>query len=98
MAAGLGGFAAATLGSVLAHASALTGLGLPVLIGSSRKSFLGTLLAAADGTIRPSDGREDATTALTMQAALNGAWGVRVHQVRSNVDAALAAAAVLAAR
>jgi len=69
-----------------------------VLIGSSRKSFLGSLLAAADGSVRPSDGREDATSALTMQAALNGAWGVRVHQVRSNVDAALAAAAVLAAR
>ncbi len=32
-----------------------------------------------------------------MQAALTGAWGVRVHQVRPNVDAALAAAAVLAA-
>jgi dihydropteroate synthase len=83
--------------ALLAHASALTGLGLPVLIGSSRKSFLGTLLAAADGNVRPSDGREDATTALTMQAALTGAWGVRVHQVRPNVDAALAAAAVLAA-
>jgi len=33
-----------------------------------------------------------------MYAALNGAWGVRVHQVGANVDAALAAASVLAAR
>src|SRR6185437_11821766 len=56
--------------SLLAHCSALTGLGLPVLFGSSRKSFLGSLLAAADGTVRPSDGREDATTALTMHAGL----------------------------
>jgi dihydropteroate synthase len=84
--------------ALLAHCSALTELGLPVLIGSSRKSFLGSLLAASDGTPRPSGSREYATAALTMYAALNGAWGVRVHEVGANVDAALAAASVLAAR
>jgi dihydropteroate synthase len=84
--------------ALLAHCSALTELGLPVLLGSSRKSFLGSLLAAPDGTPRPSDGREHATAALTMYAALKGAWGVRVHQVGANVDAALAAASLLAAR
>lgn len=62
-------------------------LGLPVLVGSSRKSFLGTLLAGADGTPRPVLDREAANTALTTLAALAGVWAVRVHDVRSSVDA-----------
>jgi dihydropteroate synthase len=69
-------------------------LGYPVLIGSSRKSFLGRLLADPDGKPRPVDDREDATTALTAYCALQGAWAVRVHEVRPSVDAALAIAAV----
>lgn len=69
-------------------------IGLPVLIGASRKSFLGRLLAAADGIPRPVGEREDATAALTTYAALSGVWGVRVHTVRPNVDAALTAAAL----
>jgi dihydropteroate synthase len=84
--------------SLLAHLEAFTGTGLPVLLGSSRKSFLGSLLAGADGTARPVAGREAATTALTMFAAMQGAWGVRVHEVAPNVDAALVAAAIRAAR
>jgi len=83
--------------ALLAHFEALTELGLPVLLGASRKSFLGRLLADADGELRPSWAREDATVALTTFAALHGAWGVRVHQVRPNVDAALTVAALQAA-
>ncbi|MDQ6850639.1 MAG: dihydropteroate synthase [Actinomycetota bacterium] len=80
--------------TLLAHLDGLLELGLPVLVGSSRKSFLGVLLADADGKPRPVDEREDATAALTAYAALRGAWGVRVHTVRGSVDAALAIAAV----
>ena len=69
-------------------------LGYPVLVGSSRKSFLGRLLADPDGKPRAVDDREDATTALTAYCALEGVWGVRVHEVRPSVDAALAIAAV----
>ncbi|BBX63796.1 dihydropteroate synthase [Mycobacterium saskatchewanense] len=65
----------------------LVGTGLPVLLGASRKRFLGTLLAGADGTPRPPDGRETATAVISALAALNGAWGVRVHDVRATVDA-----------
>jgi dihydropteroate synthase len=72
-------------------------LGFPVLVASSRKSFLGTLLASADGVPRPVSDREDATTALTAYSALRGVWGVRVHEVRPSVDAALAMAAITAA-
>ncbi|MEO7262736.1 MAG: dihydropteroate synthase [Jatrophihabitantaceae bacterium] len=84
--------------ALLSHLEAFTGTGLPVLIGSSRKSFLGSLLADSDGVARPTSEREPATTALTMLAALNGAWGVRVHEVAPNVDAALVAAAIRAAQ
>lgn len=84
--------------ALLAHLDALVSTGIPVLIGSSRKSFLGSLLAAPNGTPRPTAAREDATTALTTFSALNGAWGVRVHEVRPNVDAALVAAAIEAAK
>ena len=61
--------------------------GIPVLVGASRKRFLGALLADADGTIRPPDGRETATAVISALAALGGVWGVRVHDVRASVDA-----------
>jgi dihydropteroate synthase len=84
--------------ALLAHLEAFTDIGIPLLLGASRKAFLGSLLADSAGAARPTAQREDATTALTMFAAMNGAWGVRVHDVRSNVDAALVAAAIRAAR
>ena len=61
--------------------------GIPVLVGASRKRFLGSLLAAPDGTPRPPDGRETATAVISALAEQQGAWGVRVHDVRASVDA-----------
>lgn len=61
--------------------------GIPVLVGASRKRFLGTLLADGDGRPRPPDGRETATAVISALAGLHGAWGVRVHDVRASVDA-----------
>jgi dihydropteroate synthase len=66
---------------------ALVELGLPVLIGASRKRFLGELLAEADGSLRPPAGREVATAAVSMLAAQRGVWGVRVHEPRPSIDA-----------
>lgn len=80
--------------ALLAHLDVLVGFGLPVLIGASRKSFLGRVLADPAGTPRPVGEREAATVALTAYAATQGAWGVRVHDVRANVDAARTIAAV----
>jgi dihydropteroate synthase len=80
--------------AVLASLDSFVEIGLPVLVAASRKSFLGALLAAPDGTPRPVDDREDATTALTAYCALRDVWGVRVHEVRPSVDAALAIGAV----
>jgi dihydropteroate synthase len=61
--------------------------GFPVLIGASRKRFLGRLLAAPDGTPRPFAGSDDATVSVTALAAAAGAWCARVHQVPGNADA-----------
>jgi dihydropteroate synthase len=60
--------------------------GIPVLVGASRKRFLGSLLADESG-MRPPDGRETATAVVSALAALQGVWGVRVHDVRASVDA-----------
>jgi dihydropteroate synthase len=79
--------------ALLARLDSLVEIGLPVLVAASRKSFLGNLLAGPDGP-RPVDEREDATTALTAYCAEHGVWGVRVHEVRPSVDAALTIAEV----
>ncbi|WP_029759870.1 dihydropteroate synthase [Gordonia hirsuta] len=70
----------------------LVGLGFPVLIGASRKRFLGSLLAAG-GVERDSLGRDVATAAVSALAAAGGAWGVRVHDVAASRDAVAVAAA-----
>jgi len=62
-------------------------LGRAMLVGVSRKTFLGQLLADADGSPRLPKEREDATTALTTVLALQRVWGVRVHSVRASRDA-----------
>jgi dihydropteroate synthase len=61
--------------------------GFPVLIGASRKRFLGRLLAAPDGTPRPFVASDDATVPVTALAAVAGAWCARVHRVPANADA-----------
>jgi dihydropteroate synthase len=73
--------------TLLANLSVLQALGHRVLVGASRKSFLGRLLADADGEPRSVDDREDATTALTVLLAQRRIWGVRVHDVRASRDA-----------
>ena len=65
---------------------AIGDLGFPLLVGASRKSFLGALLASADGTARPVDEREVAGHALTLLMAQQGVWGIRVHDVRGTRD------------
>lgn len=67
--------------------------GIPVLVGASRKRFLGTLLAAPDGEPRPPAGRETATAVISALAGWHDVWGVRVHDVRASVDALAVVAA-----
>ncbi|HTK64767.1 MAG TPA: dihydropteroate synthase [Pseudonocardia sp.] len=83
---------------LLQRLDVLVDLGLPVLVGASRKGFLGALLAeprpdGSAGEPRPPDGREVATAVITGLAAAAGAWGVRVHDVLASRDAAAVAKA-----
>ena len=57
-------------------------LGYPILIGASRKRFLGELLGA-----NSPDDRESATIALTTLLAEKEIWGVRTHSVKPHRDA-----------
>ncbi len=77
---------------LLRHLDVLSALGLPLVVGASRKAFLGDLLADG-GTPRGVDEREHATTALSALAAAAGAWAVRVHDAAASADAVRVAAA-----
>ncbi|HEY2764037.1 MAG TPA: dihydropteroate synthase [Pseudonocardiaceae bacterium] len=79
--------------ALLGNLEALAGLGFPLLIGASRKRFLGALLADADGTPRRPDGREIATAVVSALAATDGVWGVRVHDPAASRDAIAVATA-----
>ena len=68
------------------------GLGHRILIGASRKRFLGTLLTTAGKAAAPGE-RGNASLAVSALAAAQGAWCVRVHDVASNLDAVKVAAA-----
>ncbi|WP_061291189.1 dihydropteroate synthase [Herbidospora cretacea] len=83
--------------ALLAGLGRLRELGHPVIIGASRKRFLGRLLAGPGGEPRPFADNDDATLAVTALAARDGAWCVRVHDVRPNADAVRVAAAWRAA-
>ena len=82
--------------ALLAGLEGIAALGFPVLVGASRKRFLGALLATADGQPRPADRRDSATLATSVLAARAGAWGVRVHDVAGSADAVRVVAAVAA--
>ncbi|TXR52355.1 dihydropteroate synthase [Quadrisphaera setariae] len=84
--------------ALLAALPELVGAWGRVLVGASRKRFLGALLAdgagagGGPGVPRPPEQRDDATAAVTALAAAAGAWGVRVHAVRASADAVRVAA------
>ena len=71
---------------ILKHLDVLEAEGLPILMGASRKKFLGELLAS-NGQPREMDDREAATTAISVLMAQRKTWCVRVHDARSSRDA-----------
>jgi dihydropteroate synthase len=73
--------------ALLAAFDELAAIGYPLVVGASRKAFLGLLLAGETGQPRPPAARDDATAAVSALAALGGAWCVRVHDVRRSRDA-----------
>ncbi|MGW3403695.1 dihydropteroate synthase [Streptomyces zhihengii] len=83
--------------ALLAGLDRLRALGRPVLVAASRKRFLGHVLAR-EGTPPPARERDAATAAVSAIAAHDGAWAVRVHEVRATADAVRVARAVEGAR
>ncbi|MFI1964176.1 dihydropteroate synthase [Streptomyces pathocidini] len=81
--------------ALVAHLGELRGLGRPLLVAASRKRFLGRVLAGEDGGAPPpARERDAATAAVSAIAAREGAWAVRVHEVRATADAVRVARAV----
>ncbi|MCJ1678192.1 dihydropteroate synthase [Streptomyces sp. APSN-46.1] len=81
--------------ALVAHLADLRALGFPLLVAASRKRFLGRILAgAADAAPPPARERDAATAAVSAIAAHQGAWAVRVHEVRATADAVRVARAV----
>lgn len=79
--------------ALLRSLDALESLGRPLLVGASRKRFLGDLLAEDGGEPRPFEARDAAGDAVTALAAAAGVWCVRVHEVGASRDAVLVARA-----
>ena len=61
--------------------------GYPVLIGASRKRFVGAALTDAGIDEPGMDGKDNATAAISALCAEHGAWAVRVHDVEKSRDA-----------
>ncbi|MFF3767130.1 dihydropteroate synthase [Streptomyces sp. NPDC001922] len=80
--------------ALVARLRELRGLGRPLLVAASRKRFLGQVLSGGDGSPPPARERDAATAAVSAIAAREGAWAVRVHEVRATADAVRVARAV----
>ncbi|MEW1798604.1 dihydropteroate synthase [Streptomyces virginiae] len=81
--------------ALVAHMADLRALGFPLLVAASRKRFLGRVLAGGTGAAPPpARERDAATAAVSAIAAHQGAWAVRVHEVRATADAVRVARAV----
>ncbi len=74
---------------LLAHLDRIAALGRPIVLGASRKRFIGALLGAEPGE------RAVGTVATTVLGLARGAAIVRVHDVRPNVEALRVAQAIL---
>src|SRR5215467_4611099 len=66
----------------------------PLLIGTSRKSFIGRILASEHGAPVPAEDRLHGTMATITAAILKGAHIVRVHDVKATVDTIRVAQAI----
>jgi dihydropteroate synthase len=77
--------------ALLAHLDELVATGYPVLVGTSRKAFLGAILGTSDGGAEPApvDDRLEGSLATATWAMACGASMVRAHDVRATVHAAL---------
>ena len=82
---------------LLSRLGELLVLGQPILLGASRKSFLGAVSGVGEQATSPPE-RDPATAAVSALAAAAGAFCVRVHDVPASLDAVRVAAAWTASR
>ena len=75
---------------ILAAWEEMSGEGLPILIGASRKRFTNALTGETGAELD----RDDVTAAISAYSALMGAWCVRVHAVAASAAACAAARAL----
>ncbi len=68
--------------TLLRHLDRFQAMGHRILVGASRKAFLGELLGG-----RETEGRDGATAAVSFWAALHDVWAVRTHEVTAQADA-----------
>ena len=75
--------------ALVAHLDAVTALGYPVVLGASRKRFLGELLGRSDGLdeLAAVDDRREGSLAVATWAMALGVEMVRVHDVQMTVQA-----------
>lgn len=79
---------------LVARLNELEQLGLPILVGASRKRFLASVLNAADPGSVSNPRRDVATAVLTALLLQRKLWGVRVHNVEATSDAIKVVAAL----
>ena len=72
---------------ILAALDRFNAAGYPVLIGASRKRFVGSLLAGVGVTEPDMASKDNATAAISALCAEHGVWAVRVHDVAKSRDA-----------
>jgi dihydropteroate synthase len=70
--------------TLLRRLSELAALGRPLLVGLSRKAFLGRLASSSDQPL-PAEDRLEGTLAANLWATLQGAQGLRVHDVAATL-------------
>lgn len=73
--------------ALLAAIGDMAATGWPVLVGTSRKAFLGALCPGVDGEPAPVTDRLETSVATAVRAAIDGAAMVRVHDVAETVAA-----------
>jgi dihydropteroate synthase len=75
--------------TLLAHLDELVATGHPVVVGTSRKGFIGRLLAESDGTDEPApmEDRIEGSLATAVWSIVAGARMVRVHDVKATAEA-----------
>lgn len=72
---------------LVARLDELETIGLPILVGASRKRFLANVLDELDPAGVPNSRRDVATAVLTALLLQRKLWGVRVHNVETTLDA-----------